>query len=367
MKQHDTLAKTYTDLRYRVALHLLFWLAMFAGSYYFNTISFNPVHDTPGAWLLALKNAVEIAVAFYALMYFIWPGYLAKRKWFKSFVLLFFWLVAVTALDAWADLQIFNNCESCMQGLAKYNPDYYHFLQRNFPNIVFVRVITGGFLYLLVLQLSLPVAIKIGRSYFRQTVQQLQLAKDNLQLEFNFLKSQINPHFLFNTLNNIYSLVVNEKKEQAATTLARLSGFLRYTLYETGDEKILLKKELQLLHDYIALEKLRLNETSVEFRADTDSDDYTVPPLLFMPALENAFKYTEDKKGNTILVDITAKEKQLQVTIQNNTTGASETKTGGIGLQNLQKRMQHYYPGQSSYSASRANGVYLFSVSCTLA
>ena len=367
MKRKDLVEKTYADLRYRLVLHLLFWLAMFASSYYFNTISFNPVRETPGAWLLALKNAVELAVAFYALMYFIWPRFLAKRKWFKSLVLLFLWLVAVTSLDAWADLQIFNRCESCLKGLAKYNPDYYHFLQRNFPNIVFVRVITGGLLYHLVILLSLPVAIKIGRSYFRQTVQQLQLAKDNLQLEFNFLKSQVNPHFLFNTLNNIYSLVVNEKKEQAAATLARLSGFLRYTLYETGDEKILLKKELQLLHDYIELEKLRLNETNVEFRAETDSDDYTVPPLLLMPALENAFKYTEDEKGNKIVIDITAKEKQLQVSIQNSTTEANETKPGGIGLQNLQKRVNHYYPGRSSYSASRANGVYLFHVSCTLA
>jgi hypothetical protein len=368
MKQKNhLLEKTYTDLRYRIALHVLFWAAMFASYYYFNTITFNPVRNTPAAYLLALKNTVEFALAFYALMYFIWPRYLAKRKWFKSLVLLFIWLVAVTVLDAWADLQIFNGCENCMQGLAQYNPDYYHFLQRNFPNIVFVRVITGGLLYHLIIQLSFPVAIKIGRSYFRQTVQQLQLAKDNLQLEFNFLKAQVNPHFLFNTLNNIYSLVVNERKEQAATTLARLSGFLRYTLYETGDEKITLDKEVQLLKDYIELEKLRLNETNVQFNFESDSDDYTVPPLLFMPALENAFKYTEDKEGNSIAVNIQAKQKQLQVSIQNNSANGKSLKGGGIGLQNLQKRMQHYYPGTASYSATEANGVYLFRVSCTLA
>jgi LytS/YehU family sensor histidine kinase len=177
----------------------------------------------------------------------------------------------------------------------------------------------------------------------------------------------VNPHFLFNTLNNIYALVVAERKEQAATTLARLSGFLRYTLYETGDEKIALAKEVQLLKDYIELEKLRLNETAVRFRYESDRDDYTVPPLLFMPALENAFKYTSDSKGNQILVNITAKEKQLQVTVENDLVGQQTPKGGGIGLQNLQKRLQHYYPGRSSYSASETNGVYLFSLSCTLA
>lgn len=363
----DFLEKTYSDIRYRLLLHVFFWTAMFASYYYFNTITFNPVRDTPAAWLLALKGTVEFSLAFYALMYFIWPRYLAKRKWIKGALLLGVWLVAVTALDAWADLQIFNGCETCMQGLAQYNPGYYHFLQRNFPNIVFIRVLSGGLLYHLVIQLSFPVAIKIGRSYFRQTVQGLQLAKENLQLEFNFLKAQVNPHFLFNTLNNIYSLVVNERKEQAATTIARLSGFLRYTLYETGDEKIALEKEVQLLKDYVELEKLRLNETAVQFCYESDKDNYTIPPLLFIPALENAFKYTEDKKGNSIAICIKAKGGNLFVTIQNNVAPAKEAKTGGIGLQNLQRRIRHYYPGKSAYSASEANGVYLFQLSCTLA
>ncbi|HET7897605.1 MAG TPA: sensor histidine kinase, partial [Flavisolibacter sp.] len=352
---------------YRILLHLLFWMVMFASYYYFNTITFNPVRETPGALLLALKNAVEFAAAFYSLMYFIWPMYLAKRKWLKAALLLFIWLVAITALDAWADLAIFHSCEQCLQQLARYNPDYYSFLQRNFPNIVYIRVITGGLLYHLLIQLSFPVAIKIGRSYFRQTVQQLQLSRDNLQLEFNFLKAQINPHFLFNTLNNISSLVQADRKEQAATTIARLSGFLRYTLYETGDEKITLDKEVQLLRDYTELEKLRLNETTVQFCYESDDEAYTVPPLLFMPALENAFKYTEDKKGTRIDVNIEAKAHQLQVRIQNNLAVKNEGTGGGIGLQNLQKRLQHFYGGRSSYSASAANGVYLFRLSCTLA
>ena len=368
MKQKNQLhEKTYTDLRYRIALHFLFWALMLASYYYFNTISFNPARGTPATYLLAIHNAISIATAFYTLMYFIWPRFIARKRWVASVALLFLWLVGIATLVSYGDWLIFHRCETCGERLAQYSPDYYRFLQRNLPNIVFVRVITGGLLYQLIIQLSLPIAIKIGRSYFRQTVQQLQLAKDNLQLEFNFLKAQVNPHFLFNTLNNIYSLVVHERKEQAATTLARLSGFLRYTLYETGDEKITLDKEVQLLKDYIELEKLRLNETDVAFHYESDSDAYTVPPLLFMPALENAFKYTEDKEGNSIAVNIQAKQQQLQVSIRNSRANGMTAKTGGIGLQNLQKRMQHYYPGTASYSATETNGVYLFRLSCTLA
>lgn len=367
MKQtKDPLERTYTNVRYRFGLHLLFWTFMFGSYYYFNTISFNPAKGTPATWLLAIKNVLEFAAAFYALMYFIWPRYIAKRKWGKSAVFLLLWLVAVTAVDAWCDRQIFQGCKTCGERLAQYSPDYYNFLQRGYLNIVLVRLLSGGLLYHLIVQLSLPVAIKIGRSYFRQTVQGLQLAKDNLQLEFNFLKAQVNPHFLFNTLNNIYSLVVNDRKEGAATTLARLSGFLRYTLYETGEEKILLAKEVQLLQDYSELEKLRLNETAVKFKYTSDRDDYAVPPLLFMPALENAFKYTKDKEGNAIAVTVSAKEKELTVTIANNVVNENRPAAGGIGLQNLQKRLRHYYPGKSSYSATAANGIYLFRLSCTL-
>jgi hypothetical protein len=367
MIRNGLFEKTYTDIRYRIALHLLFWLLMLASYYYFNTISFNPARGTPATYLLAMHNAISIATAFYTLMYVIWPRAIARKRWALSLLLLFVWLVAIAALVSYGDWLIFSRCESCGQRLAQYSPDYYKFLQRNFPNIVFVRVVTGGLLYQLITQLSLPIAIKIGRSYFRQTVQGLQLAKDNLQLEFNFLKAQVNPHFLFNTLNNIYSLVVNERKEQAATTIERLSGFLRYTLYETADEKITLDKEVQLLKDYMELEKLRLNETDMQFHYESDSDGYTVPPLLFMPALENAFKYTEDKAGARIAVNIQAKQQQLQVCIQNDSAHGKASKTGGIGLQNLQKRLQHYYPGTSSYSATETNGVYLFRLSCTLA
>ncbi|RYZ25545.1 MAG: histidine kinase [Chitinophagaceae bacterium] len=365
-RRSDLFALTYTDNRYRIVLHLFFWLVMFLGYYYFNTISFNPVRGTPATYLLAVQNIATTCFAFYSLMYFIWPRFLAKKKWLQGTLLLFIWIIASATINSLADWLIFNRCESCGQQLATYSPDYYNFLQRNFLDIVFVRVITGGFAYMLLVQLSLPAAIKISRSYFRQTVQQLQLAKDNLQLEFNFLKSQVNPHFLFNTLNNIYSLVVAERNSQAAATISRLSGFMRYTLYETGDDKISLEKEIQLLKDYIELEKLRLNAATVVFNVEADRDDYLLPPLLLMPALENAFKYTVDKEGSQIIVDIKAFGGMLKVSIQNNFDAAKTINGGGIGLQNLQRRLQHSYGNAASYSASAANDVYLFRLSCTI-
>jgi sensor histidine kinase YesM len=365
-RRKDIVGKTYTDLRYRITLHLLFWVVMFFSYYYFNTISFTPASGTPAAYWLAVKNVLEYALAFYSLMYWIWPQFIKKSKWLLVPVLLFIWLVAITAFDGWIDQLLMFRFSDYQLRMKNYYVDYYNFLHRNFPYIVFIRVVTGGLLYHLLIQLSFPIAIKIGRSYFRQTVQQLQLSKDNLQLELNFLKAQVNPHFLFNTLNNIYSLVMSDRKEQAGHTIARLSSLLRYTLYETADEKIALDKEVQLLKDYVELEKLRLNDTEVQFHYEKDSDDYTIPPLLLMPALENAFKYSSDKNESSIVIDIKAKEATLQVDIQNHFDPQRKNKTGGIGLQNLQKRLQHYFPNSSAYTATVVNDVYLFHLSCAL-
>lgn len=365
-RRRDFFEITYNHRPYRIGLHLLFWLLMLGSYYYFNTISFNPARGTPATYLLAVHNAVTIAAAFYGFMYFIWPRFLAKRRWRLSALWLLLWITAVAALTSLGDWLIFTRCQPCGQRLALYNPDYYQFLQRNFPNIVFMRVVTGGLLYQLVIQLSFPVALKIGRSYFRQTVQGLQLAKDNLQLEFNFLKAQVNPHFLFNTLNNVYSLIMAERSEQAGTTVARLSGFLRYALYETGGETVPLNKEVRLLQDYMELEKLRLNETAVELRWESDNEAYTVPPLLLMPAVENAFKHSVDKKGSRIAVDVNAANGLLDVTIQNDFDSKKTAQPGGIGLQNLQRRLKYAYGDKGHYSATVVNDVYLFRLSCPL-
>lgn len=367
MQWKTAVAKTYTTRYGRIGLHVLFWLVLFGSNFYFNSISFNPFSASSAAYLLAGKSALLLALFYYVLMYGIWPRFLTKRKFLYSAVSLLFLLLLYAALDAYGDKRIIAGCTNCMEQLKGSSLDYYRFLQRPLPNIVLARLLSGGLLYQLLFQLSLPVALKIGRDYYRQAVQQLQLAKDNLQLEFNFLKAQVNPHFLFNTLNNLYALVVSERKEQAAATIARLSGFMRYTLYETGEEKVALEKEIRLLQDYVELEKLRLNETVVDFRYEQDRTDYKIPPLLLMPALENAFKYSADNVPDShIHMHIRAVDNTLHVTIQNNFDPEREIRGGGIGLHNLQKRLQHYYPGTSSCSATATDGVYLFRLSCTL-
>ena len=359
--------KSYTDPYWRVSLQLAFWGMMFASNYYFQTIAIGGIKENSANLLISLKSTVSLMAFYYALVYLAVPRLFLQKRMLAGilFMLALFFLYALA--DAWGDQQIINNCAPCSLQLTRENPAYYRFLHLPLKNIIMARVFSLGLLYELIILLSLPVAIKIGRSYFRQTVQKLELAKDNLQLEFNFLKSQVNPHFLFNTLNNIYSLVIHDKKQQAADTIARLSGFMRYTLYECNEDKIPLEKEIRLLWDYIELEQIRLNCTRVRLNYKTDSNGYLIPPLLIMPALENAFKFSSDHSAaDHIELDIEVSESHLKLEMRNSFDPAKTGNTGGIGLQNLQKRLQHHYAGRYTYSAGISGNIYILALSCTL-
>ena len=367
MRFKSIVEKSYANHYWRISFHVLFWGLVFLSNYYFNTISFNSFNNNDTIYPLALKNTVALIVFFYPLVYYVVPRFFIKRKIVAGIFLTIFLLLIYAWIDAYGDKQIIGSCADCMLQLSKQSPGYYEFLQRPLVNILLGRLLSLGLIYQLMLLLSLPVAIKLARSYFRQTVQQLQLSKDNLQLEFNFLRSQVNPHFLFNTLNNIYSLVMHDKKQQAASTIARLSGFMRYTLYESNEDQIEIEKEIQLLRDYVELEQLRLNETTVTFNYRSDKSEYKIPPLLFIPAIENAFKYAADNTaGSFINIDICVLDKKLDVKINNMFDPQKRGKQGGIGLVNMKKRLQYYYPASHTYSVVTEGNIYSMEITCLL-
>ncbi|MHA4808790.1 sensor histidine kinase [Flavitalea flava] len=387
MQWKSILDKSYSNPKMRAGAHVLFWSFIFGSGYYFSTISFNGYSTTPATWLVAIKSTLILATFYYTLMYFIFPSLLLKKRYVRGSLALVLLIFFYACADSYGDKSIFRECRDCASQLMKNQPVYYHYLQGPVSGIIMSRLFSLGLLYELLIFLSLPIALKTGRSYFRQTVQQLQLAKDNLQLEFNFLKAQVNPHFLFNTLNNIYSLVIHDKKEEAAATIARLSGFMRFALYECNEDKTSLEKEIRLLKDYIELEKLRLNQTRVEFTYPEDFDSpatneasratslyggaasgpYFIPPLLFMPAFENAFKYSADHLPNSyISMDLQLAGNQLSLTMENSFDPRKPGRPGGIGLQNMQKRLQYYYPDNHSWELTTMNNIFILKLSFIL-
>jgi LytS/YehU family sensor histidine kinase len=179
----------------------------------------------------------------------------------------------------------------------------------------------------------------------RRSAQQLLIEKQ--QAELNYLKSQTNPHFLFNTLNNIYSLS-RDKSDLAPESILRLSKILRYMLYETSGPYTAIGQDLKIIGDYIALEKLRYDELlRVDFNNDIEDINQALPPLLLIPLVENAFKHGVSETRSQPFVDIHLSiKKQLLLFIVRNSTGDpgddGQVKES-IGLTNLRRQLELLY------------------------
>lgn len=178
-----------------------------------------------------------------------------------------------------------------------------------------------------------------------QTTQQLRLEMQ--EAELNYLKSQTNPHFLFNTLNNIYSLAMN-KSDLAPESILRLSKILRFMLYETGGDYISVEKECEIISDYIALEKLRYDDNlELNFNYQIEDMNQVLPPLLLIPLVENAFKHGVSETRSQPFVDVhLSVEKQLLTFIVKNSTENETLEKAvkeNIGLSNLRRQLELLY------------------------
>jgi two-component system LytT family sensor kinase len=206
----------------------------------------------------------------------------------------------------------------------------------------------------------------IGRHIYKytrlvQAEQKLRIEKQAAEL--NYLRSQTNPHFLFNTLNNIYSLA-RDKSDRAAESIMRLSKILRFMLYETGGNFIAIEQELQIIRDYVDLEKLRYDESlRVNFNNDIEDMKQAIPPLLLIPLVENAFKHGVSETRNQPFVDIhlSVNKRVLTFIVRNSTdiSGEQQVKEN-IGLSNLRRQLELLYtdynlsvePGPSAFTAT---------------
>ena len=183
----------------------------------------------------------------------------------------------------------------------------------------------------------------------QQAEQQLRIEKQAAEL--NYLRAQTNPHFLFNTLNNIYSLA-RDKSDLAPESILRLSKILRFMLYETGGDYISVEQEIKIINDYIALEKLRYDDSlRVNFNYDIEDMKQALPPLLLIPLVENAFKHGVSETRDAPFVDIhlSIRNRLLLFVIKNSSerSAANDGVKENIGLSNLRRQLELLYTGYS--------------------
>ncbi len=202
----------------------------------------------------------------------------------------------------------------------------------------------GLLLIIFAAYLALTTLLHLARSWYRLQ----QMVKEQLSTELGSLRAQLNPHFLFNSLNSIYSMALAQS-EQTAQTVLRLSDLLRYTLYELKEEHVPLTKEIEMMRSYLELQGLRTDaSTEVKFEVDGDIDQQTIAPLLLFPLVENAYKHGVKGVSEDGYIHIYLEARDgIDFTISNSKGTVDEVeafKSGGIGLQNVRRRLELLYP-----------------------
>jgi len=223
--------------------------------------------------------------------------------------------------------------------------------------------------------LGIAVAYFFIKEWIGNDLRRSQAEAQQLSTEIRFLRSQVNPHFLFNTLNNLFSMAQSKGHEELADSISRLSDMMRYMIYESNTDMVSLQREITYLEDCIALNKLRYadSEVAVCFRrpAPEVAAGVTVTPMLFIPFLENAFKHgVSIGRHSRIDVDISVEQKKLIFSCVNTDHSGIqklEEEKGGIGLENVRRRLELLYPGRHELKAGAEEGDYFVKLQIELA
>lgn len=315
-------------LFYAILTNVLFWMvSIIVFGYIFKISDTLKVIDVIYAFLFH----ISLFVGIYANIFILIPNLLSEKRYVAYAFLFLVLIVFVSFFNQFT----FSHISDIIL------PGYYFVVQFNFlQTFILILLFLGG-----------ATVFYLSKSWFQLQDVNYKIAKiekENIDNQLKILKAQINPHFLFNSLNVLYALAL-KRADETPETIIKLSDILRYVIYESNKEKVSIQSEVKLINDYLVLQKYRVDKTAkIHFYVDI-SKDLLIPPMLFLPLVENSFKH--GVKGNVVntFVDIKmiTKEDTLQFDIVNN-KGKSDVydkdMEGGIGLKNIQKRLQLLYP-----------------------
>ncbi|MEZ5013267.1 MAG: sensor histidine kinase [Chitinophagales bacterium] len=337
---------------FRVLLHLGFW------GFYLSipVIQYHSLTEfTNNFVLFTLIVNLIFACFYYPLAYFIVPRFFHWKTlhWFILSTVglyLLFYLVDFNLQTYFIQHVTLGEQDKKYLEMAHARKAYY------LPMIVQMIIVT-----------SIPLSLKFTRRFYRLRDEKTELEKLNVSLQLNYLKAQVNPHFLFNTLNNIYSLAL-QKSDKSPEMILKLSDLMRYMLYECDVEKTELTRDIQFLQDYIDLEKIRHGEkVKIQFDIQGNTGGHLIPPLLLLPFVENAFKHgVQSQVGDAwVQIDLETTEHSVFFFVKNNKPlNGRVGRSGGIGIENAKQRLQLIYPDSHALHISETGDMY--SVSLTL-
>ena len=313
-----------TDSRFTGLSHTIFWSCYFLAIFFY----FSETLVGTQLWVKAFTSGFYQMILVYLNIYWLTPKFFFKNKYSKYFLLMSVLFVAVVWLRVNTDAWLFPN------------------LDDPYPNKSVAHYV--GVSVTLFIIVTMTATLRFMQERVTQDKKRQELLAKQLDAELKFLKTQINPHFLFNALNNIYALTYTNSKD-AAPMVLKLSNILRYILYEGKDKMVMLGKEIDYIRDYIALMSMEAeNVDNIRFEVNGDLEGKGIEPMLFIPFIENAFKHSNalsDPDG-VLNIQFDIKAEHLEFNIENSKSSKDQKKdkAGGIGLENVKRRLELIYP-----------------------
>jgi sensor histidine kinase YesM len=347
--------------KYRITRHSLFWISWFL----FMLLAIHIPANRFANWQIEIDKSFVAKkggmasmlltmtwrqswvllshIAFtYVLLYFILPLYfIDRKKWLRTTVLFILLFLVFLTVQYYIQqlIRIHNARQNIRAGLPLVNIN----------NATRVKVVLFQVSFSFTTVAGIAVSIKLLKRWWLNLKETEEFAREKARMELQLLRAQIHPHFLFNTLNNIYFFTLNASP-QAPDMIKKLSGLLHYIMNECNQVLVPLEKELQMIQDYIALEKIRYGEQmNMKINIRGDYKNKLITPLLLIPFVENCFKHGASKMITPpeINLEITMEGQQLQFLLTNSKPQPSEplVRQTGLGLKNVKKRLQLLYPG----------------------
>jgi len=305
--------------------HVLFWSA----TVFFHAFTRLGLIQKAGAGQFLLEIVVRnilLAAVIYVNLFVLIPRFAQQKRYASYALLLAFGLAVYAMVKNIHDVYLYGNVIGVVEGRYFFHNTFYN-------------------LSIALFYVAFSVALYLSKEWYvqREVLRKIQIEKLNTELDY--LKAQINPHFLFNSINTIY-FQIDRQNTTARETLLTFSEMLRYQLYECNGEEIAVEKEVNYLRNYAGLQRARKDENyEIAFTCQDEVSNFTLVPLLLIPFVENAFKHVSHSGKNEIRISLARTENVFRMQIFN-TKEERPTEAGGIGLKNVRRRLELLYPGR---------------------
>lgn len=329
--------------KYQLWRHILFWSAQVV---FFAFLSISDHGFTRQLFLFSAWVPLRLLYS-YPLMYWALPKYLLKEKYLQFLIIILAWAVVGWYLNYLFRAYIFIPLQ-----------DYLHFKnisrspwQQGSLQVSYTTAIAGCMIILF-------------KHWIKKQQEWLQAEKEKVTAELQFLKAQVHPHFLFNTLNNIYSSSL-ENSPKTPQLILKLSSLLSYMLYECKAEQVSLEKELEVMKNYIDLERERYgNKIEISWNIEGIIEDKYIAPLLLLPFLENAFKHgtSEQLEKPWLSFEVVIKQNTMKCKVINSKNEFVTVNNHGIGVENVKKRLAFLYPNKHEFKINDEGDFYVVSL-----